>query len=70
MTSIQIGAQALLGGFGDLLLRRQVFIRRLQWGIVAGYAALLVVPVVLPCVIPFWTSYPPSEDVHLLIKAS
>ena len=48
MTSIQIGAQALLGGFGDLLLRRQVFIRRLQWGIVAGYAALLVVPVVLP----------------------
>ena len=28
------------------------------------------VPIVLPFVIPFWTSYPPFEDVRLMIKAA
>jgi hypothetical protein len=48
MTSSASGAQALVARFGDLLLRYQAAIRRLQWVMVVIYACLLTVPLLLP----------------------
>lgn len=55
MTSSANGAQALVVRFGDVLLRRQAAIRRLQWAMVAIYAGLLTVPLLLP--LPTHTDY-------------
>jgi hypothetical protein len=48
MTSSASSAQALVARFGDLLLRYQAAIRRLQWVMVVIYACLLTVPLLLP----------------------
>ncbi|MFC5758697.1 4Fe-4S binding protein [Rhizobium sp. GCM10022189] len=48
MTSHGGGVPAVVARFGDVLLRNQASIRRLQWAMVAIYASLLTVPLLLP----------------------
>ncbi len=55
MTSSLRAAPALVARFGDVLLRHQAAIRRLQWVMVALYAVLLTVPLLLP--LPTHTDY-------------
>ncbi len=42
------GVDVALAGIGVWLRDHQMFIRRLQWGVVLAYGALIVVPAVLP----------------------
>ena len=55
MTSSLHGAPALVARLGDILLRHQATIRHLQWAMVAIYAALLAVPLLLA--LPTHTDY-------------
>ncbi|MBW9052510.1 4Fe-4S binding protein [Rhizobium mesosinicum] len=55
MTSSLRAAPALVATFGDVLLRHQAAIRRLQWAMVALYVVLLTVPLLLP--LPTHTDY-------------
>lgn len=48
MTTMHMQARSFLAGVGDLLLRRQTFIRRAQWAMIAAYVFLLVAPLLLP----------------------
>ncbi len=48
MTKAQNVAGKLAGALGDALLRHQSVIRQMQWLMIAGYVALLVVPLTLP----------------------
>ncbi|MBO9126947.1 MULTISPECIES: 4Fe-4S binding protein [unclassified Rhizobium] len=48
MTTAQSFAGRFVSGLGDVLLRYQSGIRRMQWMMIAAYVALLVVPLALP----------------------
>lgn len=48
MTTAQSFAGRFVSGLGDVLLRHQSGIRRMQWVMVAAYVALLVAPLTLP----------------------
>jgi len=48
MTPTKARAKTLVAGVGDLLVRQQALIRRLQWTTIALYVALLVLPLFLP----------------------
>jgi polyferredoxin len=62
MTSSLRAAPALVARFGDVLLRHQAAIRRLQWVMVTLYAVLLTVPLLLP--LPTHTDYVWSNAVR------